>query len=359
MKLSNIKNIEFWAREYRLPLFWLTDKNRALVEDNCLCFYKNSVLHLYLLNNRYKQEVESGYRYFNRKGGFSKYGKLCEQTIDELTFLASRYQRINTKQLSTKELQKLFDKFLRVLNRYSEIYKKTEETKLKKFEGVKNKGLESKLQNLGKLRLKMRKAGESIFYILLGKIMKEMAKRAGTTVNNLFFYTRKELGNLFKGKKLNNKILLNRKRGYVLWMMNGRIKILTDKKFREMWRWINKKFIAAENQIINGTTANKGRAMGKVRLILHKTKNLTKQIAQFEKGEILVTEMTRPDTIVACRNAAAIITDEGGITCHAAIVSREFNIPCVIGTKIATQVLKDGYLVEVDADSGKVKILEK
>ena len=57
--------------------------------------------------------------------------------------------------------------------------------------------------------------------------------------------------------------------------------------------------------------------------------------------------------------AAAIVTDEGGVTSHAAIVSRELGIPCVVGTKIATKVLKDGDLVEVDANNGIVKILKR
>jgi pyruvate,water dikinase len=67
--------------------------------------------------------------------------------------------------------------------------------------------------------------------------------------------------------------------------------------------------------------------------------------------------MTRPEYMPAILKAAAIIADEGGITCHAAIVSRELGIPCIVGTKIATQALKDGDLVEVDADKGIVKIL--
>jgi pyruvate,water dikinase len=57
------------------------------------------------------------------------------------------------------------------------------------------------------------------------------------------------------------------------------------------------------------------------------------------------------------RQAGAVVTNEGGITCHAAIVSRELNIPCIIGTKIATRVLKDGDMVEADADNGIVRIL--
>lgn len=76
-------------------------------------------------------------------------------------------------------------------------------------------------------------------------------------------------------------------------------------------------------------------------------------------GDILVTGMTTPDFLSAIRKSAGFVTDEGGITCHAAIVSRELKKPCIIGTKIATQILKDGDLVEVDANKGIVKILEK
>ena len=65
-----------------------------------------------------------------------------------------------------------------------------------------------------------------------------------------------------------------------------------------------------------------------------------------------------PRYIMAMKKAAAFVTDEGGISCHAAIISREMNKPCVIGTKIATQVLKDGDMVEVDATNGTVKKLK-
>lgn len=69
--------------------------------------------------------------------------------------------------------------------------------------------------------------------------------------------------------------------------------------------------------------------------------------------------MTRPEFVPLMKMVSGIITDEGGVTCHAAIVSRELRIPCVIGTKIATQFLKDGDLVEVDADHGKIRVLEE
>ena len=69
--------------------------------------------------------------------------------------------------------------------------------------------------------------------------------------------------------------------------------------------------------------------------------------------------MTRPEFLPAMKKASAIVTDEGGITSHAAIVSRELGIPCIIGTKNATEILKNGDLVEVKANHNMVVILEK
>jgi pyruvate,water dikinase len=69
--------------------------------------------------------------------------------------------------------------------------------------------------------------------------------------------------------------------------------------------------------------------------------------------------MTDPNYIPAMEKAAAFLTDFGGILCHAAIVSREMKKPCIIGTKNATKLLKDGFLIELDAYNGTIKILEK
>lgn len=105
---------------------------------------------------------------------------------------------------------------------------------------------------------------------------------------------------------------------------------------------------------IKGQPASMGKAKGRIRVLIS-----NKEIGKMKKGEVLVSPMTTPDFVMAMKKAAAIITDEGGMTSHAAIVSRELGIPCVVGTKIATRVLKDGDLVEVDADRGLVKILER
>ncbi len=110
----------------------------------------------------------------------------------------------------------------------------------------------------------------------------------------------------------------------------------------------------SEVREIKGSTAFKGKIIGKVKVC-----RTMSDISAFPDGDILVTSMTRPEFVPAVKKSIGVITDEGGITCHAAIVARELKKPCIIGTKIATQVLHDGDLVEVDADNGVVRVLEK
>ncbi|MFA6992554.1 MAG: PEP-utilizing enzyme [Candidatus Gracilibacteria bacterium] len=105
---------------------------------------------------------------------------------------------------------------------------------------------------------------------------------------------------------------------------------------------------------LKGAIAFRGVASGIVKVVMTADK-----IDKVEQGDILVAPTTAPSYIFGMKKAAAFVTDERGITSHAAIVSREMKKPCIIGTKIATKVLKDGDEVEVDAERGIVKILER
>jgi phosphoenolpyruvate synthase/pyruvate phosphate dikinase len=88
------------------------------------------------------------------------------------------------------------------------------------------------------------------------------------------------------------------------------------------------------------------------------TRDKLRIAAAMEPGSILVTGMTHPNIMVACEKAAAIVTDEGGVTCHAAIVARELQIPCVVGTQNATSIFSSGELLEVDSLEGWVRSVE-
>ena len=105
----------------------------------------------------------------------------------------------------------------------------------------------------------------------------------------------------------------------------------------------------AGSPILKGLPASPGYASGTVKVV-----NDISELSKVQKGDVLVTTMTTPDMVPAMEKAAAIITDEGGMTCHAAIVSRELGIPAVVNTKEATKVLKDGDVITVDANKGLV-----
>lgn len=105
---------------------------------------------------------------------------------------------------------------------------------------------------------------------------------------------------------------------------------------------------------LSGIPASKGQTKGKVRIVLDPSK-----IKDFKEGDILITSMTSPKFAPIIKKATAIVTDEGGMLCHAAIISRELGIPCIVGTKNATKVFKDNDLVELNAYDGIARILEK
>jgi phosphoenolpyruvate synthase/pyruvate phosphate dikinase len=111
--------------------------------------------------------------------------------------------------------------------------------------------------------------------------------------------------------------------------------------------------INTEHKELKGQVGNRGAYTGPARIIMN-----TFDFHKMQTGDVLISTMTTPDFVVLMHKAGAIVTDIGGMLCHAAIVSREINKPCVIGTKFATKIFKDGDMVEVDADKGVVKIIK-
>ena len=113
---------------------------------------------------------------------------------------------------------------------------------------------------------------------------------------------------------------------------------------------VETKAVVTERKVIlKGLPSAPGVGAGRVHVILS-----VENVSEFKEGEILVTEMTTPDWVPTMKKAKAIVTDAGGMTCHAAIVSREMGIPCITGTKVGTKVLETGREVTVDAKMGMV-----
>lgn len=176
--------------------------------------------------------------------------------------------------------------------------------------------------------------------------------------NELIYYCAFE--EFLKGKNYLEGIkeeIYNRSKG-VLFLHNydGSIEFEYD-NFEDIKERMEEKYIKSQKrdeESISGQVAYKGDIKGRVKIVLRPS-----EFNKFKKGDILVTSMTRPEFVPLMRKAKAIITDEGGITSHAAIISRELRIPCIIGTKLATKILNDGDEVELDSGIGAIRIVKK
>ncbi len=355
MKTKYFKKADFWARELRLPLFWMTDPNHDIFKEGVLVFYKNNVIHIYHLDGIEAKLSEREYKFFFDKLNVKNYKGQVEKIRNLIKKVTTGYAKLKVNKLTADGLKEKVFELIGFLDSYSNTYTKTEPIALSKIEADEKKH-KKLIKELGKMRFALRKEGEPLFYNLFGVFLKETAKRFNLKVADLFFYKFDELVKLFNGQKVRRGIIGKRKRGYALICLKNNRILLTGGKFNVLYK--NIVLTKPKTDHLEGRVAMTGKARGRVRVILHNKRNITKEVMDFKEGEILVTEMTRPDTILACRKAAAIITDEGGITSHAAIISRELKIPCVIATKIATRLLKTGDMVEVDADKGVIKILK-
>lgn len=178
-------------------------------------------------------------------------------------------------------------------------------------------------------------------------LAKQEAKNAGVNEEAINYMTYREI----KAKEWKKYEERKKAEGnYVFAVVDEKEYISFVKNIHEIIDHIEPMTKSAE---VKGMCVYPGKVRGKVRIVNDRSIAGVK----FEKGEILVSVSTSPIYLSLMQKAAAIITDEGGLVCHAAILSRELKIPCIIGTKIATKILKDGDLVEVDAEKGIVKKL--
>lgn len=207
-------------------------------------------------------------------------------------------------------------------------------------------------EEIAKTAYKMRSISDTVIYDSERKIKDLLINKLPSEFKKLVnFLTLREV---LDSSKLKISDLEERQNGYVL--LEGKLYKKQDKLDKFL---LNKKIkIDIESDLsfdgkLRGVVAWAGRARGVVRVVFEES-----DLRKVKQGDILVTPMTSPDFMLAMKRAAAFVTDEGGITCHAAIIAREMKKPCIVSTKRATQIFKDGDIVEVDADKGIISKVE-
>lgn len=206
------------------------------------------------------------------------------------------------------------------------------------------------------LALDTRNEGEYLislggFYVL--PIYREIARRFAISLKQLRCLYEKEVLAALAGK-IDPEKRLQEKGKYIGWGFGSDFETrvyFTAKECQQVYDQIEKKVINLQgNNEEQGVCASPGKVSGKVK-VMHSPEDEEK----VAEGDILITHATTVDYLPAMKRAAAFVTEVGGLTCHAAVVAREFGVPCVVGLKNATKNFKDGEKAEVNADKGIVR----
>ena len=247
------------------------------------------------------------------------------------------------------------------------------EYRLQKTQQLENKRLADKLLKIlsnDKLLIKQIKWARNFGWLLSWSVeevlflFRGMRKFLDLTIeelkleyNQFILLTHQEILNgLNSGKKFKLEEFKKRNQGYVFLIEKGKPSMIFGRDAKHLSDIVDKNIGLpnSKENVMAGQAVSSGLVRGRARIIMKVDK-----LKEVKAGDVLVCSMTSPEYVPAMKNAIAIITDEGGLLSHASIVSRELNKPCVVGTKNATKVLKDGDLVEVDANEGIVRILKK
>lgn len=210
----------------------------------------------------------------------------------------------------------------------------------------------AQIKNLGYFHDQRKEAFISA-YNFLNSLLSNKLKDANILNKKLNFLTTEEIIDYFSGKISDqqvNQIQKKRMRRYICIYKNQKEKIVSegfDVEFVKIKKSLGKIKLP---QIIKGQAINTGTIRGKVKIITQNT-----PYNKIPKNSIIVTQMSTPEMTPFLKSAKALITDEGGLLCHAAIFAREFKIVTILGTKIATKILKDGDLVEINTSEGTAK----
>jgi len=197
---------------------------------------------------------------------------------------------------------------------------------------------------------------KGVFYAL--PLFKAIAGQLKIPLQTVHSLLKDEIAQGLEGKPIPQKEAKERLEAAFLIIRNGeKTQCITGKNAIEQANTLgitaNDKLDATEVKIVKGIAASAGKAKGRARIV----KNAA-HLHKVEKGDVLIAVTTNPVYLPAMGKAIAIVTDEGGLTCHAAIVAREMGKPCVAGTKKATKIFKDGDLIEVDGIKGQARLLQ-
>ncbi|KKQ95066.1 MAG: Phosphoenolpyruvate synthase [candidate division CPR2 bacterium GW2011_GWC1_39_9] len=318
----------------------------SLVDDSKLTLFRDGLLNIACFafkngfNADYKNMINNLLKGDNSESISNFFDK--ELTLNDVDSLVKNLiETVDPQELDQKlrnEREARISKYLNVLDKVTE------------------KDLKEKIMLYQKMMFSSEAFRQSLSFFILNseKLFKEIAGRLNITLEETSYYNLGELEGLLLSRMVDELELSRRRQGWALLFWEGQISLISKPEF--IAGTIKSYEIVSEDEnwpySIGGNVASQGYTLNKARII----KNL-KDLDLLEKDDILVAKGTSSEYVLAMKRASGIITDEGGVTCHAALVSREFKIPCIIATNVATKNIKDGDTVFLDANEGIVWVI--
>ncbi|MFH0701502.1 MAG: PEP-utilizing enzyme [Candidatus Woesearchaeota archaeon] len=322
---------------------------------NCLVIQDKNTWESFLPKEVIQTCLEEGLKLFSSKNNFNKYIQECSKYQKEGKLLLKKYTHL-PKVLTKEQFQEIAEVTKRIW-----VYKHKDEfyysdLAYQKAKEEKHKILNKNLVILERIKTEQREIHTKFFFgnnALLNRVLLKIGLQFKINKRLTDFLSYQNILDLFENGKINLLILKKRKKCYALMGRNGKILPLGQKESLIL----SKAFIKNQtNTNIKGVVACKGIVEGRAVVVPTKIKFTEKTIKnifnKMKKGDILIAHTTSPEITLLCHKAGAIVTDQGGLGSHAAIISREFKIPCIVGTKYATQFFKTGEIVIVNANQG-------
>ncbi len=200
------------------------------------------------------------------------------------------------------------------------------------------------------LRTFTAESSDRFFYYIRDKLIFEIADRMNIPHEEILYMTYKEIAKAEHSGRIDKLTLAKRRSGELITFFEGESKSYYGNTVSVVLKDLITYGESDGNTVLKGDIACAGEVHGVVKIV----RNFG-EADKVEEGDIVVTSMTTPEIVAALEKAGGIITDEGGVTCHAAIIAREYGIPCLVGTKCATSVLMDGMKVFLDCFNGRVE----
>jgi phosphoenolpyruvate synthase/pyruvate phosphate dikinase len=347
-----------WTRDFTLPWaqWWSRDMNPRLVEvigkgvPHQLSYFNGKLLETYRIKKEAVEFIDAVVNAHDKNKVLeTKKLKRYILLIDQIMALIPKGKKITDRKI----FEKIKDKTREMYPWYTISYLLPQEQWSKKLI---EKYPKQSAKILARLIYARKKSEGTVEYLIeyWREVARALLKVRNISSKFISFVTYEEIEKMLYDSEFKPDIkeLKSRAKGYVFYVDKVYTGISLNRFLQKYKFAFTPIAFNLQTEEISGQVSCLGKKLikGRVSIIL-----TNEDVDNFKNGDILVSVMTNPYFVPIMKKAKAIVTDEGGITCHAAIVSRELNIPCIIGTKIATKVFKDGDIVEVDANKGIIR----